>query len=48
MLFYWIAEYLQLPKEIKKYYIEGIIEPKNKPTLESVRDRIRQTLGPVN
>jgi len=25
MLFYWVAEYLQLPKEIKKDYLENII-----------------------
>lgn len=41
MLFFWVVEFLQLPKEIRKDYLEGIIEPKAKPTIEGVKERIR-------
>lgn len=39
--FHWIVEYLLLPKDIKKNYIENIIEPDLAPSEESVRNRMK-------
>lgn len=38
---HWMVEYLLMPKEIKKNYIESIIEPQSIPTEEQIRNRMK-------
>lgn len=42
--FSWIVEYVLMPKEIKKNYIENIIEPDSPPTEEAIRNRMKLIL----
>ena len=39
--FHWMVEYLLIPKDVRKNYIEDIIEPELLPTEESIRNRMK-------
>lgn len=41
MQFHWMVEYMLLPKDQRKDCLEAIIEPKSKPSIESVQSRLR-------
>lgn len=41
VMWHWMVEFVMMPKEIKRDYLEGVIEPKNKPTIDSVQSRLK-------
>ena len=44
MVFHWVVEYLCVPAGVTKDELEAIIEPKQKPTLQSVEAKIKRIL----
>lgn len=40
LLAYWMVEYLGLPKDVKKEYLDAVIDPKTPPSLPALQQRL--------